>query len=238
MSTNELLFDVGDYVRNANAANRIGMVSRIDKNDPMLPYYVEWNSSDIDGPLWGWYPETDLMAHFPTPHHVPDVKLPGETKPADYKSPTTVQPGFGDPEGRPSLLNTVFERATAAMLNVDKSPSPAAPVAPAPAFDAELRKRTPVYSGVLAYFPDALKAVAQVSYQGNQQHNPGQPLHWARSKSSDHRDCLIRHTMDDAVSPYDTDGMLHAAKAAWRALAHLQLVIEGLNPALKVPEAK
>jgi hypothetical protein len=31
----------------------------------------------------------------------------------------------------------------------------------------------------LDYFPDALAAVAQISYQGNQKHNPGEPLHWA-----------------------------------------------------------
>ena len=50
------------------------------------------------------------------------------------------------------------------------------------------RKKIPVYSGVLKYFPDALKEVARCSYQGNQQHNPNTKLHWDRSKSGDELD--------------------------------------------------
>jgi len=88
------------------------------------------------------------------------------------------------------------------------------------------RKERPLYSGVLAYFPDALLEVAHVSFLGNKQHNPGQPLHWAREKSTDHLDCIVRHVTDHAVNPIDTDGALHLAKAAWRALAELQLFLE------------
>ena len=46
--------------------------------------------------------------------------------------------------------------------------------------DPKARKEYPIGEGVLDYFPDALAAVANVSYVGNQQHNPGQPTHWAR----------------------------------------------------------
>lgn len=92
--------------------------------------------------------------------------------------------------------------------------------------DPKARKGLPVYSGVLMYFPDAIAAVAAVSKAGNDQHNPGQPLHWARGKSTDHMDCLIRHAIDHGIDPIDTDGMYHLAKAAWRALAQLQLAIE------------
>lgn len=92
--------------------------------------------------------------------------------------------------------------------------------------DAKARKALPVYSGVLMYFPDAIAALAEVSKKGNDQHNPGQPLHWSREKSSDHMDCLIRHAMDHGIDPKDEDGMWHLAKAAWRALAQLQLAIE------------
>ena len=45
--------------------------------------------------------------------------------------------------------------------------------------NAVQRKATPMFSGLLQYFPDALAAVAQVSYAGNEKHNPGEPLHWA-----------------------------------------------------------
>lgn len=86
------------------------------------------------------------------------------------------------------------------------------------------RKNHPVATGVLDYFPDAIMEVALCSKVGNDQHNPGQPLHWAREKSSDHADCAVRHLMDRGT--IDTDGIRHSAKAAWRALALLQLEIE------------
>ena len=91
--------------------------------------------------------------------------------------------------------------------------------------DAEARKRYPVVSGVLDYFPDAIVAVAEVSHHGNEQHNPGQPLHWDRAKSGDEADTLARHLLQRGTK--DTDGLRHSAKAAWRALALLQKEIEG-----------
>lgn len=86
------------------------------------------------------------------------------------------------------------------------------------------RKSHPIASGVLDYFPDALAAVAHVSKVGNDQHNPGQPMHWARGKSTDHADCILRHLADRGIT--DTDGLEHSAKVAWRALALLQEEIE------------
>jgi hypothetical protein len=90
--------------------------------------------------------------------------------------------------------------------------------------DAEDRKRTPIASGVLDYFPKAIAALARCSYVGNEQHNAGQPLHWAREKSSDHADCLIRHFMERGI--VDTDGVRHSTKCAWRSLALLELELE------------
>lgn len=90
--------------------------------------------------------------------------------------------------------------------------------------DAKERKGIPLATGVVDYFPDALVAVARLSQIGNDQHNPGQPLHWAREKSTDHSDTLIRHFVDRGT--LDTDGVRHSAKVAWRALAILQLEIE------------
>ncbi len=89
------------------------------------------------------------------------------------------------------------------------------------------RKQVPLYSGVIKYFPDALKEVSRVSFTGNEQHNPGQPLHWAREKSTDQLDALTRHLTDHAKGEvFDSDGERHLAKVAWRALAQLQLDIE------------
>jgi hypothetical protein len=86
------------------------------------------------------------------------------------------------------------------------------------------RKATPVYSGVIKYFPDALQAIAQCSKAGNDQHNPGEPLHWARGKSGDELDALTRHLID--AGTIDTDGVRHSTKVAWRALANLQKELE------------
>jgi hypothetical protein len=78
--------------------------------------------------------------------------------------------------------------------------------------------------GLLWYFPNALAAVAAVSKAGNDQHNPGEPMHHARGKSMDHADCIMRHLVD--AGTIDTDGQRHSAKVAWRALALLQEEIE------------
>lgn len=90
--------------------------------------------------------------------------------------------------------------------------------------DAQKRKQAPVGTGVIDYFPDALWAIAECSRMGNDQHNPGKPLHWDRSKSQDESDCLIRHFIERGTM--DTDGIRHSAKMAWRALAYLQKEIE------------
>lgn len=90
--------------------------------------------------------------------------------------------------------------------------------------DPEKRKGVPLAEGLLYYFPAALAAVAAVSKQGNDQHNPGQPMHWAREKSTDHADCILRHLMD--AGTIDKDGHRHSAKVAWRALALLQVELE------------
>ena len=86
------------------------------------------------------------------------------------------------------------------------------------------RKAIPLFSGVFKYFPKALCEVAKCSQAGSEQHHPGQPLHWDRSKSSDEPDALLRHLLQ--YDQLDDDGMLHAAKVAWRALALLEKTIE------------
>lgn len=89
------------------------------------------------------------------------------------------------------------------------------------------RKDRPVARGVLDYFPDALLEVARLSKIGNDQHNPGQEMHWAKEKSTDHADCIIRHLIDRGT--LDTDNVRHSAKVAWRALALLQTEIDKEN---------
>jgi hypothetical protein len=89
--------------------------------------------------------------------------------------------------------------------------------------DYNERKAQPIVTGVLDYFPLAILAVAEVSADGNAQHNPGEPLHWAREKSQDEVNTEARHLLERGTK----DGnVLHSAKKAWRALADLQKEIE------------
>jgi len=92
--------------------------------------------------------------------------------------------------------------------------------------DSNERKEIPIFSGVIAYFPLALAAVARVSKRGNDKHNPGQPMHWAREKSTDHEDCIARHLIDVNTLDPKTGEYEDAMALAWRALAKLQLLEE------------
>lgn len=87
------------------------------------------------------------------------------------------------------------------------------------------RKGEPIHSGVLMYFPDALAAIARLSKKANDKHNPGEPMGWSRGKSTDHMDCVTRHSLTrEAIDP--EMGEIEAVNVAWRALAELQLLEE------------
>jgi hypothetical protein len=101
--------------------------------------------------------------------------------------------------------------------------------------DSKARKNLPVATGVVDYFPDALVAIAELSRIGNDKHNPGKPLHWARGKGGNNADELMRHFIERGTVDQD-DGVRHSVKVAWRALALLQLEIEGAKAV--IPGAK
>lgn len=103
--------------------------------------------------------------------------------------------------------------------------------------DSKARKDTPVVRGFLDYFPAAVAEVARLSKAGNDKHNPGQDMHHARSKSTDHADCIVRHLMDrGTIDP--EDGIRHSAKVAWRAMALLQEELEAAGAAPKARGAR
>lgn len=99
--------------------------------------------------------------------------------------------------------------------------------------DSKARKGIPIATGVLDYFPDAIAYVAMVSKAGNEKHNPGEPLNWSRGKSNDHADCIARHLLERGTLDPE-DGLRHAGKLAWRALALLQEEIEAQRPTLSL----
>lgn len=96
--------------------------------------------------------------------------------------------------------------------------------------DDKARKAMPILTYLTEYFPDATLAEVAVSVAGNEQHNPGEPLHWAREKSKDQLNTAFRHMWDHKRGTVkDIDGQYHLAKAIWRLKAELQLQIERDN---------
>jgi hypothetical protein len=92
--------------------------------------------------------------------------------------------------------------------------------------DAAERKTYPIYSGLMAYFPDALALVAHHSWVGNEQHHPGDPLWWDKSKSADELDAHGRHVLE-----------ARWVDVAWRALANLQRKVDaGWRPTYETKE--
>lgn len=93
--------------------------------------------------------------------------------------------------------------------------------------DDKARKELQLWTFLMGYFPDTFIAVANVAIAGNKQHNAGEPLHWAREKSTDQMNTAFRHQFDYGRGVIrDTDGQYHLAKAIWRLSAELQLLIE------------
>jgi hypothetical protein len=117
--------------------------------------------------------------------------------------------------GSPPRPNVRDDTVSSAINKIDSARLPT---------DSEERKATPIYSGVVRYFPDALAEIARLSKAGNDKHNPGQPLHWSRDKSTDHLDCITRHLVD--AGTMDQEGFYHDVNIAWRALANLQTLLE------------
>jgi hypothetical protein len=85
-------------------------------------------------------------------------------------------------------------------------------------------------TGLIDYFPNACAEVARHSAKSNAKHNPNQPMHWARDKSTDHRNKIARHLVD--AGGFDKDGNRHSVALAWRGLAQLEdeLIAEGATP--------
>lgn len=88
---------------------------------------------------------------------------------------------------------------------------------------ASERKGYPLYSGLIAYFPNALAEVAKVSQVGAIQHGQDpKDIFRDLSKVSvkGDLDAMMRHLLDAGYT--DTDGLRHTAKLAWRALSALE----------------
>ena len=115
--------------------------------------------------------------------------------------------------------------------------------------ESSARKEIPLYEGLLKYFPAALAGVAGHSKRGNDKHNPGEPLHHARGRSTDHADCIMRHLVDlaDMLASMERKGfnalgraqvLTEADALCWRALALSQELYEKHGGAPLAPNAR
>lgn len=112
--------------------------------------------------------------------------------------------------------------------------------------DYAARKAIPLYTYLTQYHPNALVEVAKVAVAGNEQHNPGEPMHWAKGKSMDQLNTAMRHQFDHGMgNAYDTDDpyrgpdgnpILHLAKATWRLLAEIELLCEARDLGIDINE--
>jgi hypothetical protein len=106
--------------------------------------------------------------------------------------------------------------------------------------DSAERKLVPIQTGHNDYFPAAIAAVAAWSAFNNDKHNPGQPLHWSQHKSSDHPDCIARHTVDMREASDKFVRFVEATARAWRAYGELQMLCQELGaplaPGARAPE--
>lgn len=94
-----------------------------------------------------------------------------------------------------------------------------------------ITKTDSLVSGCLDYFRNALAAVGRHSRFGNDKYNPGQPMHWAYNKSTEHADAIASHLAQRGEIDPET-GYSHTVALAWRALALLEteLVEAGAKP--------
>ncbi len=100
--------------------------------------------------------------------------------------------------------------------------------------DTQARLEYPLCTGLLLYFPRACAAVARHSKESNDQHNPGEPMHWAVGKSIGTGDQIARHLVD-ALAEYADAGPTdsverHLSALAWRGMELLERYKRGMPP--------
>ncbi len=94
--------------------------------------------------------------------------------------------------------------------------------------------KSPVVEGFLAYFPEAAKQVALASRYGKKKYGVSYAnMNWMGLNKDRIHNAMIRHVINEkSEGLYDQEsGLLHAAHAAWGAMAYLELLIteEAIN---------
>lgn len=120
----------------------------------------------------------------------------------------------GQSDDRGPLMAVAFRRALN-LLNLELG---------CPAYEDAFAKLEPFFDA----YGRALAAVSEISYRGNEKHNPGQPLHHARSKSTDQENAALRHFLERGGTDPDL-GTQSTVALVWRlgVLAQIELEAEG-----------
>jgi hypothetical protein len=101
-----------------------------------------------------------------------------------------------------------------------KDPNGKSPHEPGAKLDAG---KSPVYQGLLDYFPRACLAVAEVSAAGAAKY-AWKGWETVPDGINRYSNALGRHIINKAIEgKYDPEGFLHSAQIAWNALATLEL---------------
>lgn len=87
--------------------------------------------------------------------------------------------------------------------------------------------KAPVFRGAVAYFPRAIQAIAFVSAFGATKY-AWEGWRHVPDGLNRYSDAMVRHLIAEATGEtVDSDsGLLHAAHAAWNALARLEKLLE------------
>lgn len=96
-------------------------------------------------------------------------------------------------------------------------------------------KKTPFYQVLFGMFPNAMRALAEHAQYGSEKHNPGEELHWAFDKSTDHAGSCLRHLAAAGTIDPET-GKSHSIGALCRAamLLETELIQAGADPGFAV----
>lgn len=184
------------------------LVPSIDGSPPMYRFPSELTADDVN----------ELMAE--------QIAEPGVIDRTDALA-------YFDNQAEAAPLRSDWQSSELMALGPITPPTMPRPVLPE---DDATRASYPMADGCLDYFPNALAEVSKISFEGNLKHNPGEPMHWNRGKSLDHRNKIIRHTVE---SKTDCEASIyHAAQAAWRSLAHLQELVERVRGAPMSPGSR
>lgn len=87
-----------------------------------------------------------------------------------------------------------------------------------------------IWEGAINYFPKALAEVARVSQNGAVKHGVTMTTpSWPDEPVAHHTNALTRHlfALTNGEINEEDDGAYHRAQIAWRALASLEIVLEG-----------